>query len=127
MQSGQSCACASRILVHESVYDRFLEKFVAAVESAKIGDPFDPAVAVGPVIGEQDLLVTPSGSGVSLVRRGRNLRPRAAARSRGLSTGETILPSRTRWQYARAFGGTALHVLLHNLVRCGDGERLLQT
>lgn len=52
MQSGQSCACASRILVHESVQDAFLEKFVAAVAAARIGDPFDPAVSFGPVISE---------------------------------------------------------------------------
>ena len=29
MQSGQSCACASRVLVHDSVYDAFVEKFLA--------------------------------------------------------------------------------------------------
>ncbi|MCX4096805.1 aldehyde dehydrogenase family protein [Nocardia sp. alder85J] len=52
-QSGQSCACASRILVHDSVYDAFLEKFLAVVESAKVGDPYDPAVAVGPVVSAQ--------------------------------------------------------------------------
>lgn len=49
-QSGQSCACASRVLVHDSVYDAFVEKFVAAVESVRIGDPFDPTVTFGPVI-----------------------------------------------------------------------------
>ncbi|WP_327099081.1 aldehyde dehydrogenase family protein [Nocardia vinacea] len=54
VQSGQSCACASRILVHESVYDGFLEKFVAVVEAAKIGDPFDPTVTFGPVISAGD-------------------------------------------------------------------------
>ncbi|WP_216893029.1 aldehyde dehydrogenase family protein [Nocardia alni] len=52
VQSGQSCACASRILVHESVYEAFLEKFVAVVQSTKVGDPFDPTVTVGPVISE---------------------------------------------------------------------------
>jgi aldehyde dehydrogenase (NAD+) len=50
IQSGQSCACASRVLVHESVYDAFLQKFVSVVQSARIGDPFDPGVAFGPVI-----------------------------------------------------------------------------
>jgi len=50
MQSGQSCACASRVLVHESVYDAFVEKFLATVGSAKVGDPFDPTVFFGPVI-----------------------------------------------------------------------------
>jgi aldehyde dehydrogenase (NAD+) len=52
MQSGQSCACASRVLVHESVYDAFLEKFVAVVEASTIGDPLDPAVVFGPVISQ---------------------------------------------------------------------------
>jgi acyl-CoA reductase-like NAD-dependent aldehyde dehydrogenase len=52
MQSGQSCACASRILVHESVHDAFVEKFLAAIGAAKIGDPFDPTVSFGPVVSE---------------------------------------------------------------------------
>jgi aldehyde dehydrogenase (NAD+) len=52
MQSGQSCACASRVLVHESVYDAFLEKFVAVIESSTVGDPLDPRVVFGPVISE---------------------------------------------------------------------------
>ncbi len=50
MQSGQSCACASRLLVHESIYDTFAEKFLTCVTTATIGDPFDPTVMFGPVI-----------------------------------------------------------------------------
>jgi acyl-CoA reductase-like NAD-dependent aldehyde dehydrogenase len=52
MQSGQSCACASRVLVHESVYEAFLEKFVAAIEASTIGDPLDPHVVFGPVVSQ---------------------------------------------------------------------------
>jgi aldehyde dehydrogenase (NAD+) len=52
MQSGQSCACASRVLVHESVYEAFVEKFVAVIEASKIGDPFQPDVVFGPVISQ---------------------------------------------------------------------------
>ncbi|UNB54758.1 aldehyde dehydrogenase family protein [Mycolicibacterium sp. YH-1] len=52
MQSGQSCACAGRFLVHESVYDAFVDKFLHAIGGAKVGDPFDPTVSVGPVISE---------------------------------------------------------------------------
>ncbi|MDA2894248.1 aldehyde dehydrogenase family protein [Mycolicibacterium sp. BiH015] len=50
MQSGQSCACASRILVHDKVYDAFAERLLAVVGSARIGDPRDPTTVVGPVI-----------------------------------------------------------------------------
>jgi acyl-CoA reductase-like NAD-dependent aldehyde dehydrogenase len=52
MQSGQSCACASRMLVHESVYDAFLEKFIAVIEASTIGDPLDPKVVFGPVVSQ---------------------------------------------------------------------------
>ena len=52
MQSGQSCACASRVLVQESVYDAFLEKFIGVIQASTIGDPLDPAVVFGPVISQ---------------------------------------------------------------------------
>lgn len=55
MQSGQSCACASRILVHESVYDEFLAIFLAQISAANIGDPLDPTVSFGPVISQAAL------------------------------------------------------------------------
>lgn len=52
MQSGQSCACASRILVHDADYDEFLAKFLGVIGSANIGDPMDPATTFGPVISQ---------------------------------------------------------------------------
>ncbi|CAJ1493530.1 aldehyde dehydrogenase family protein [[Mycobacterium] kokjensenii] len=52
MQSGQSCACASRILVHHSIYDAFAAKFLAVIGHTHIGDPFDPEVTFGPVVSE---------------------------------------------------------------------------
>lgn len=52
MQSGQSCACASRILVQDAVYDAFVDKFVDVVAGAKVGDPMDPATTFGPVISQ---------------------------------------------------------------------------
>lgn len=50
MQAGQSCACASRILVHNDVYDAFLERFLDVVGAARVGDPLDPTTGFGPVI-----------------------------------------------------------------------------
>jgi aldehyde dehydrogenase (NAD+) len=40
------------VLVHASVYDAFLEKFVAVVEGSTVGDPLDPQVMFGPVISQ---------------------------------------------------------------------------
>ncbi|HXB22421.1 MAG TPA: aldehyde dehydrogenase family protein, partial [Candidatus Solibacter sp.] len=52
--SGQSCIAAQRILVHESVFDRFLELLLARVERLKQGDPLDEQTDIGPLIREAD-------------------------------------------------------------------------
>lgn len=54
-QSGQSCACSSRILVQDTVYGAFIEKFTMAVSQMPIGDPLDPRLAFGPVISQAAL------------------------------------------------------------------------
>jgi aldehyde dehydrogenase (NAD+) len=48
--SGQRCVSAGRILVHEKIFDRFAEKFVATAKRLHIGDPLDPVHFTGPVI-----------------------------------------------------------------------------
>ncbi|WP_436348169.1 NAD-dependent succinate-semialdehyde dehydrogenase [Natronorubrum sp. FCH18a] len=47
--SGQSCNSAKRFIVHESVYDQFLEKFTAEFESFTVGDPTDEETDIGPL------------------------------------------------------------------------------
>lgn len=53
--SGQVCTSAERILVHEDVYDEFLEKFKAAISAMRIGDPHDPETDMGPLANEGTL------------------------------------------------------------------------
>jgi aldehyde dehydrogenase (NAD+)/betaine-aldehyde dehydrogenase len=48
--AGQGCASPTRILVHESVYDRFLEVSREVYGKVPIGDPWDPATVIGPLI-----------------------------------------------------------------------------
>ena len=47
LNQGEVCTCPSRALVHESIYDRFIEKAVKRVEAIKQGSPFDPATMIG--------------------------------------------------------------------------------
>lgn len=48
---GQVCTSTSRILVHEAVYDKFVELFNRAVEHLSVvGDPFDPNTFQGPQV-----------------------------------------------------------------------------
>jgi acyl-CoA reductase-like NAD-dependent aldehyde dehydrogenase len=51
-QSGQSCACGSRILVQDSIFDEFMGRFLAMLQNAPIGDPRAASTVVGPVISE---------------------------------------------------------------------------
>ena len=48
--TGQTCVCANRILVQDSVYDAFAAKLVAAVEKLKVGNGMDAGVTQGPLI-----------------------------------------------------------------------------
>ncbi len=47
LNQGEVCTCPSRALVHESIFDRFMEKAVARVRAVKQGDPLDPATMIG--------------------------------------------------------------------------------
>jgi acyl-CoA reductase-like NAD-dependent aldehyde dehydrogenase len=50
LYAGQSCIATQRILVHVSVYERFVESFVAAVRALRTGDPMVDTTDVGPMI-----------------------------------------------------------------------------
>lgn len=50
--SGQVCISVQRAYVHESLYDRFLERLVAATEALQIGHPFDETTDVSSLIDE---------------------------------------------------------------------------
>ena len=51
--SGQKCSALSRLVVLDEVYDRFVERFVAACQAIPVGDPALPGTLVGPVIDTQ--------------------------------------------------------------------------
>lgn len=51
--SGQSCIAAKRFLVADSIYDKFLERFIEAFRALKIGDPMDEATDFGPLATEK--------------------------------------------------------------------------
>ena len=48
--SGQTCVCANRLLVHDRVYDEFSEKLSAQASCMKVGDGFGDGVEQGPLI-----------------------------------------------------------------------------
>lgn len=50
--SGQRCTAVKRTLVHESIYEKFLEEFVSLAKTYTAGDPEDKSAVVGTVIDE---------------------------------------------------------------------------
>ena len=54
--TGQTCVCANRLLVHNSVADAFAEKLVVAVRDLKVGNGLEPGVQQGPLIDERALV-----------------------------------------------------------------------
>ncbi len=47
LNQGEVCTCPSRMLVQESIYDRFIEKVIARVKAIKVGNPLDDTVTMG--------------------------------------------------------------------------------
>lgn len=53
--AGQTCICANRIMVQDSIYDVFVEKFAKAVSAFKVGNGADSDTVIGPLIDERAL------------------------------------------------------------------------
>ncbi|WP_339804488.1 aldehyde dehydrogenase family protein [uncultured Marinobacter sp.] len=47
---GQACTAGSRIYVHESIHDAFVEKLAAIADSLQMGPGIDPATMIGPLV-----------------------------------------------------------------------------
>ena len=47
LNQGEVCTCPSRALVHESIYDRFMERAIERVKKIKMGNPLDMSTMLG--------------------------------------------------------------------------------
>ncbi len=55
LNQGECCTCPSRVLVHESIYDRFMEKATARVKNITVGNPLEMTTMVGAQASEEQL------------------------------------------------------------------------
>jgi succinate-semialdehyde dehydrogenase / glutarate-semialdehyde dehydrogenase len=55
VNSGQSCVAAKRFIIAAEIYTEFERRFVAGMESLRVGDPFCETTDVGPLATEQAL------------------------------------------------------------------------
>ena len=54
--AGQTCVCANRLYVHDSVYDAFVDKLKVAVAKLQIGNGLEQGVTTGPLIDKKAVL-----------------------------------------------------------------------
>ncbi|WP_417561504.1 betaine-aldehyde dehydrogenase [Marinomonas sp.] len=52
---GEVCTNGTRVFVHETIYDRFLEKLKSRTEQLIIGDPLNPETQIGALISKSHL------------------------------------------------------------------------
>ncbi len=53
--TGQICLCTSRLYVHSSLFDAFVQGLKAKTEALIVGDPFEATTKMGPLVSQQHL------------------------------------------------------------------------
>ncbi len=53
--NGQTCMAGSRLLLHASIHDEFVEKLIDRVSQARIGNPLEETTEIGPMATEEQL------------------------------------------------------------------------
>lgn len=92
VNTGQTCNSLTRMIVHESVYDKAVELAKLKTEALLVGDPSDPEVFVGPMssAGQRqsvlDLIEKGIAEGANLVTGGTDM-------PKGLTSGHYVLPT----------------------------------
>ena len=106
-RQSQSCTAGSRLFLHASIFDSFLDKLVKKVSTLKIGDPLDEATDMGTIINRKQF-----DKVCGYVREGINrtdarvvmggLPPKDGPLSKGYFTLPTIFADRSNdWRLAR--------------------------
>ncbi len=94
--TGQSCICAKRMIIHADVYDAFMQRFSAGMRAVRAGDPMDDASDMGPlssseqrdtVLGQIERL---KAAGATMLFGGEALPGPGAYMSAGIMTGVPI-------------------------------------
>jgi 5-carboxymethyl-2-hydroxymuconic-semialdehyde dehydrogenase len=89
--NGERCTSSSRLLVHSSLYERFVERVAERVARLKVGHPLDPTTEVGPLIHQRHLDKVLS---YFKIARDDGARVRAGgARAEGLGSGFYVQPT----------------------------------
>lgn len=79
LHNGQICMSINRMIVHQDVYDEFVQKFVERAKQVPYGDPKDPNTIIGPIFNERqiqkslNLIEEAKQEGIDLVLEGKRV------------------------------------------------------
>jgi acyl-CoA reductase-like NAD-dependent aldehyde dehydrogenase len=125
--SGQRCTAASRVIVHERVYDALESKLVAAAEGLRLGVGWDEDTDVGPVINKSALEKIHSYTQIGREEGARLLTGGEVATGNGLDKGNYYRPTifgdvdpQMRIAQEEIFGPTTA------LIRVGDFDEAVR-
>lgn len=114
--TGQSCICGKRMIIHADIYDEFLNRFVSAMKAVKAGDPLSPDTDMGPLssFAQRDLILEQieraKQEGARLVVGGEPLEGRGAYLSAGVlvdvPTGSSLMREEIFGPVAMVFKAT---------------------
>ncbi|MFX1418014.1 MAG: aldehyde dehydrogenase family protein [Promethearchaeota archaeon] len=68
--SGQQCFSMKRIIVHQDIYDEYVELLLKEIEKLKMGDPRDPATDLGPLGSRRILMMMEVMVGEAIKHKG---------------------------------------------------------
>ncbi|HVN60718.1 MAG TPA: aldehyde dehydrogenase family protein, partial [Gaiellaceae bacterium] len=91
--TGQRCTAASRVIVHEAVYDALQGKLVARAEAMRLGPGWEPSTDVGPVINREALDKIHAYTGIGQDEGARLLTGGEVATGEGLERGHFYRPT----------------------------------
>jgi len=92
VNTGQTCDALTRMIIHESIYDKAVELAKDRTEELAVGDPNDPAVFVGPMSSESQkkTVIDYINKGIS---EGARLVTGGTGMPAGMTTGSYVMPT----------------------------------
>ncbi|MGZ3312643.1 MAG: aldehyde dehydrogenase family protein [Caulobacteraceae bacterium] len=102
---GQACIAGSRMIIHESVKDAFLDRFIGLARSIRLGDPLDSETEMGPLTSKVHhervlgFIEVAKGQGSQILSGGRV--PEAGALSNGYFIEPTIVTAKPEDRVSR--------------------------
>ncbi len=91
--TGQACTATSRVIVHEEVKQRFVEKLKAEANQTKIGDGLQPATMMGPAVSDPELQKDLRYVGIGIEEGAKLVAGGERIRGEGLEDGYFIRPT----------------------------------